>query len=246
VGGPVWLSGIFAAVMLTVAIYCAGRLVAARRWRRPTELDTDGAHVVMGVAMAGMLVSGLRTLPAGMWEGVFAAGAAWFGGQTLRARRKTTASNPWRCLHASPHLVECAAMLYMFLLLPTVRSTAARMGAMTGSPDGSRFSFLALLMALFLLGHVVWLGDRLAVRAPALAPPLGSALALAGQHPAPSVSETAGPVPASMPASIPATIPGATGCAGVAPGRRPLALRCAVLCKIAMGVTMGYMLILML
>ncbi len=120
-GGPGWLSGIFAAVMLTVAVYCAGRLAVARWWRRPTELDTDGAHVVMGVAMAGMLVSGLRTLPAGMWEGVFAAGAAWFGGQTLRARRKTTASSPWRCLHATPHLVECAAMLYMFLLLPAAQ-----------------------------------------------------------------------------------------------------------------------------
>lgn len=35
---------------------------------------------------------------------------------------------------------------------------------MTGSPNGSRFSFLALLMALFLLGYVVWLGDRLTAR----------------------------------------------------------------------------------
>ena len=115
-GGPAWLTGLFAAVMLTVAVYCAGRLVAARRWRRPTELDTGGAHVVMGAAMAGMLETNLRTLPAGMWEGVFAVGAAWFGWRTLRARRGA-APSPWRCLHAAPHLVECAAMLYMFLLL---------------------------------------------------------------------------------------------------------------------------------
>ena len=167
-GGPGWLSGCFAAVMLTVAVYCASRLLAARWWRRPTELDTDGAHVVMGVAMAGMLVSGLRTLPAGLWEGVFAVGAAWFGGQTLRARRGAAASS-WRCLHAAPHLVECAAMLFMFLLLPAsaVRRTAAGMGAMTVSPNESRFSFLALLMALFLLGYVAWLGDRLTGPAPA-------------------------------------------------------------------------------
>jgi hypothetical protein len=51
---PAWLTGIFAALMLTVAVYCAGRLVAARRWRRPTELDTDAGHVLMGLAMAGM------------------------------------------------------------------------------------------------------------------------------------------------------------------------------------------------
>jgi hypothetical protein len=168
-GGPGWLSGIFAALMLTVATYCAGRLLAARWWRRPTELDTDGAHIVMGVAMAGMLVSGLRTLPAGAWEGVFAVGATWFGGQTLRARRGAPLSS-WRCLHAAPHLVECAAMLYMFLLLPAaVRGPAARMSTMSASPGGSRFSFLALLMALFLLGYVVYLGDRLTVPTPALA-----------------------------------------------------------------------------
>jgi hypothetical protein len=29
--------------------------------------------------MAEMFVSGLRSLPAGLWEGVFAADAAWFG-----------------------------------------------------------------------------------------------------------------------------------------------------------------------
>ncbi len=237
-GGPGWLSGIFAALMLTVATYCIGRLLAARRWHRPTELDTDGAHIVMGVAMAGMLVPGLRTLPTGAWEGVFAAGAAWFGGQTLRARRGAPLSS-WRCLHAAPHLVECAAMLYMFLLLPAsvvrasvvrasvVRATAADVASMTAAPNAARFSFLALPMALFLLGYVVWLGDRLTVHP--------TALALAGQRlePGPPMSGAA-PTPIACPD------------AGPAPGRRYLAPRCAVLCKIAMGITMGYMLILML
>ena len=216
-GGPGWLSGSFAAVMLTVAVYCAGRLLAARWWRRPTELDTDGAHVVMGVAMAGMLVSGLRTLPAGMWAGVFAAGAAWFGWLTLKARRAATATSPWRCLHAAPHLVECAAMVYIFLLLPTsasaaaaVRGAAAGMNVMTISPNGSRFSFLPPLLALFLLGYVVWLGDRL-----------------------------------TGPAQVPAS--GArNGVAGYGQSPQKLAPRCAVLCKMAMGITMGYMLVLML
>jgi Domain of unknown function (DUF5134) len=228
-GGPGWLSGIFAALMLTVAIYCAGRLLAARWWRRPTELDTDGAHIVMGVAMAGMLVSGLRTLPATMWEVVFAAGAVWFGGQTLRARRGARPA-PWRCLHAAPHLVECAAMLYMFLLLPAsavTRATAA-MSAMSASSAASRFSFLALPMALFLLGYVVWLGDRLTVPAPALA--------LAGRR-----LETVPPMSGNA-------APASADCAdtGTGPGRRYLAPRCAALCKIAMGITMGYTLILML
>jgi Domain of unknown function (DUF5134) len=233
VGGPGWLSGMFAALMLTVATYCTGRLLAARWWHRPTELDTDGAHIVMGIAMAGMLVPGLPTLPARAWEGVFAAGVLWFGGLMLRARRGQTPA-PWRCLHAAPHLVECAAMLYMFLLLPPSaagRSLSAGMGGMSGSATGSRFSFLALLMALFLLGYVVWLGDRRTVRTPALA--------LAGQRPGTSEPLGSGP-PMSGAAS--------TGWpdAGPAPGQRYLAPRCAVLCKIAMAITMGYMLILML
>jgi Domain of unknown function (DUF5134) len=270
-GGPVWLSAIFAALMLAVAVYCTGRLVAARRWRRPTELDTDGAHVVMGVAMAGMLVSGLRTpLPAGLWEGVFGVGAVWFGGQALRARRSQVTS-PWRCLHATPHLVECAAMVYMFLLLPAAvvaKSAAGPMGAMAVSPAGSRLSFVPLLMAVFLLGYVIWLGDRLMLRRPPLAlvaqplaalpsatqpraaePPPASVLAVvpSGAAVSTSTSATASAAAATAPAAaiIPATTTIPAAC-HTAAAPRYLAPRCALLCKAAMGMTMGYMLILML
>lgn len=163
-GGPGWLTGSFAALMLTVAVYCASRLVAARWWRRPTELDTDGAHVVMGVAMAGMLVTGLRSLPAGMWEGILAAGAGWFGWRVVQARQGS-----WRCGHPAPHLVECVAMLYMFLVVPTSPRATAGMGAMAASAAASRFSFLALIMAIFMFGYVVRVADRLTVRTPALA-----------------------------------------------------------------------------
>jgi hypothetical protein len=243
-GGPVWLSAIFAGMMLVVAVYCTGRLVVARRWRRPTELDTDGAHVVMGVAMAGVLVSGLRApLPTGLWEGVFGVGAVWFGAQALRARRGPAAS-PWRCLHAAPHLVECVAMVYMFLLLPAavvIKSSVGGMGAMAVSSAGSRFSFLALLMAVFLLGYVIWLGDRLMLRRPALAlaaqPPAASALATV---PSGAAAATAAATASAAAATTPA------GCHAAAPAPRYLAPRCALLCKAAMGMTMGYMLILML
>ena len=171
-GGPAWLTGIFAAAGLAVAVYCAGRLIAARRWRRPTELDTDGAHVVMGVAMAGMLVSGLRTLPSTTWEVVFAAGTAWFGYRMLQARRGARPS-PWRTSHPLPHLVECGAMVFMFLILPA--SAAAGGLSMTMAATESRFSFLTLPLAVFLFGYVVWLGDRVTVRARAPAPALANA-----------------------------------------------------------------------
>src|SRR5215470_12165676 len=142
-GAPAWLTGIFATASLAVAVYCTGRLVTARRWRRPTELDTDGAHVVMGVAMAGMLVSGLRTLPSAIWEVVFAAGAAWFGYRMLRARRGAQPS-PWRSSHPLPHLVECGAMVFMFLILPASAAVEGTAGAMSTAMTvtESRFSFL--------------------------------------------------------------------------------------------------------
>jgi len=184
-GGPAWLTGIFAAAMLAVAAYCAGRLVISRRWRRPTELDTDGAHVVMGVAMAGMLVSGLRTLPSAIWEVVFAAGAAWFGYRMLQARRGAQPS-PWRSSHPLPHLVECGAMVFMFLILPA----SAAGTSMTMTATESRFSFLTLPLALFLFGYVVWLGDRVTLHAPALA--LATAPA-SGGSPSPSASPEPAP-----------------------------------------------------
>ena len=225
-GGPVWLTAIFVAASLAVAIYCAGRLVVARRGHRPTELDTDGVHVIMGVAMAGMLVSGLRTLPSAIWEVVFAAAAMWFGYRMLQARRGVQ-SSPWRSSHPLPHLVECAAMVLMFLILPASAAVGVATSGMsiTMTATESRFSFLTLPLAVYLFGYVVWLGDR--VTRPAPAP----ALALT------TAPDSAGPGPG----------PGdGSGSPSPEPARPFLAPRCATICKITMGITMGYMLILML
>ena len=219
-GGPAWLTAIFAAASLAVAVYCAGRLVVARRGHRPTELDTDGAHVIMGVAMAGMLVSGLRTLPSTIWEVVFAAAAVWFGYRMLQARRGAQ-SSPWRSSHPLPHLVECAAMVFMFLILPAAAGAATSSMSMTMTAAESRFSFLTLPLAVYLFGYVVWLGDRVTLHAPALA--LATAPASAGPRPGYG-----------------------SGSSGPEPAHPYLAPRCAAICKITMGITMGYMLILML
>jgi len=219
-GGPAWLTAIFAAASLAVAVYCAGRLVVARRGHRPTELDTDGAHVIMGVAMAGMLVSGLRTLPSAIWEVVFAAAAVWFGYRMLQARRGAQ-SSPWRSSHPLPHLVECAAMVFMFLILPAAAGAATSSVSMTMTATESRFSFLTLPLAVYLFGYVVWLGDRVTLHAPALA--LATAPASAGPRPGYG-----------------------SGSPGPEAAHPCLAPRCAAICKITMGITMGYMLILML
>ena len=250
-GGPAWLTDIFAAMMITVAAYCASRLVVARWWRRPTDVDTDGVHVVMGVAMAGMLVAGLRFGSFGLWEAVFAAAAGWFGWRFVRARHGAPLS-PWRCPQPVPHLVECGAMLYMYLAVPAVAAAAkgasGASGAMGGmSVTGARFSVLALALALFMFGYVAWVGDRLTALAPAPASAVPAAafpLAAVRQEPGALMTAT-GPEPvATGPEPAGDASPG--GCAGSGQGRPYLAPRCAAMCKIAMGITMGYVLILML
>jgi uncharacterized protein DUF5134 len=168
--GPGWLTGLLAAVMLTVAAYNATRLVAAPRRGRAAELDADGVHVVMGVAMAGMLTPSLGFAPARLWQAVFAASGAWFAWQFLRTRRGRTLG-PWRCPHPLPHLIECAAMVLMLAVPAAATATTANMGAVTGAVTGAAagFSPLTLLLALFMVGYVMWLGNNLTALAPATA-----------------------------------------------------------------------------
>ncbi len=92
-GGPAWLADTFAAIMIVTAGYCAYRLVAARRWRRPTEIDVDAMHAIMGVAAAGMLVPRLNLLGYGGWEIVFGTAMGWFGWQILGAWRGRLAND---------------------------------------------------------------------------------------------------------------------------------------------------------
>jgi len=170
--GPGWLTGLLTALMLTVAAYNATRLAAAVRWDRAAELDADGVHVVMGVAMAGMLTPSLSFAPARLWQAIFAAAGAWFAWQFLRTRRgpaNGTALGSRRCPHPLPHLIECAAMVLM-LALPAATATV-NMGVTTGALTGTaaRFSPLTLLLALFMVGYVMWLANNLTALAPATA-----------------------------------------------------------------------------
>ena len=246
--GPSWLADSLAAVMIVIAVYCGGRLVASRLWRRPTAVDADGLHLVMGAAMAGMLVPRLGLLPAGAWEGVFGAAAAWFGLQAARLGR-AGAEGSWRCRYPVPHLVECGAMLYMLLAAPGSRPAGAGAGmampAMSGPAGAARgFPALALVLALFMLGYVIWTADRLTSQAPAK-----PAENRAYEHT--QVLATRGAAAASSPdAGQP---PGTLDPAGAVRGRPEhpagvpvLAPRLAECYKIAMGIAMGYMLVLML
>jgi Domain of unknown function (DUF5134) len=155
-----WLAATFAAIMIGTAGYCLTRLAVSWRRKRPTDRRVDGMHVLMGVAMAGMLVPQLRLLWAGGWEIIFACLAALFGYRIARAARGHSAASRWRS-HDAQHLLGCAAMLYMLVLvapLATTRTSSAAPGMLAYSaPD----SAVPLMLAVALLGCVVWTADRM-------------------------------------------------------------------------------------
>jgi hypothetical protein len=163
---PDWILDIFAAVMLVVAAVSAARLVGARPWQRGAVItDTDISHLLMGIAMAGMLASSLGTLPDTAWAVVFGVLAAWFGYRVVRDYRASGA----RALavgHCAPHLVHSAAMLYMFLAItaPAASGGSASGGSGMSGPSGmSTLSHptVAFVFAIILIGYTVWDLDQL-------------------------------------------------------------------------------------
>ena len=244
---PSWLAGALAAEMIAIALYCSSRLVASRRWRLTTEVDADGIHVVMGVAMAGMLVPQLSPLPGRVWEVVFGVAAAWFAWQAARARRNIPASG-MRCRHPVPHLVECAAMLYMLIAVPGLRPGAPDklMPGMSGPASANGFlPALAIILALYMAGYVLWTTDRLVslTRATSVMPARSQAQ---GRTLVPVTSGA--PPAASLHDPLDSADPSGTS-SGTRHGHHAdwpmLAPRLAACYKIVMGITMGYMLIMM-
>jgi uncharacterized protein DUF5134 len=257
-GGPARLADTFAAVMLVISAYCALRLAAAAARRRETELDADLLHLVMGVAMAGMLAPGLSFAPTSSWAGVFALAAAWFGWQEIRVWRGL-GTGPWTCPYPVPHLAESLAMVYMLVAARTARGagSGAGMAGMSSSASAAgtaRLPELAVLFALFMVGYVAWLGDRFsavgavgavgAVAASPASPAIVAAATSASTATARPVGTTAEAAPEAEPAAVVRTSMTAAAQAG---GCWPvLAPRGACCYKIAMAIVMGYMLIVML
>jgi hypothetical protein len=240
--GPSWLAGTFAAVVILAGAYSASRLAISPRLGRATEFDADALHAVMGAAMAGMLVPRLNVLPGSVWVVIFGIAAAWFGWRAVRTRGFAAAGAPFRL--PVPHLVECVAMLCMLLPVHDPRPAHGRAGmAMPGmgasaGPAGS-LPVVAVVLALFMLGYIVWTTDRLASLARARIAAAGRGRSRGRRSPA--------AVPVALPVHA-GDAPGAPG-AGTRRGDRVggpvLAPGLAACGKLAMSVTMGYMLILM-
>jgi len=267
---PSWILDIFAAIMLVVAAVSAARLVAARPWQQGTRAvlaDTDISHLLMAIAMAGMLVASLQTLPNGAWSVIFAAMTAWFAYRVIRDAQVSGA----RALaggHCAPHLIHAAAMLYMFMAFtaPAAHGSGGA-GGMAGGMSGMgtlQLPFLAFLFALLLIGYTVWDLDQLSgpgasghySLAAARTAPTGPVLvgATAGLGAAAAAASAGGPAgtavatePAPATGPAPATEPGEVN-RGQASGngRGVLAPWVATGSRIAMGVTMALMLLIMI
>lgn len=194
---PDWLLDAVAALMLAVAAVSAVRLApylgGAVPWRRATAVaDTDVAHLLMALAMAGMLAPGLRTLPGAAWAVVFGGLAAWFAVRVTRDAR----ANGVPALaggHCAPHFVHCCSMIYMFAAI-----TTADMGAMPGMAGQAgmslRYPALALAFALVLAGYCIWDLDQLSGRRHRLGTPRGPLAGMAPPGvPLPAVAALADP-----------------------------------------------------
>jgi hypothetical protein len=244
--GPLWLHAALASLMIVIAANCAIRPGLARygvpgggaqlsgRDSRPrwTSVDVDGLHVLMGVAMAGMLLPELRFLPEQVWEMVFGAGALWFGWRTVASRRtgaRASGPRPSGSLLGGgaplAQVIECLAMIFM--LLPVVgdaswrsRSMGQGMAGMSQTALITLAPCVALLLALCLVGYVVWTTDALA------------RTRVVTRSVAPAVATATG-----------AGAGGAVGPAGAGVVGGLLAPRIAGFSTIAMALTMGYMLI---
>jgi hypothetical protein len=157
---PAWLADVIAGMMLAYAVYCVGRLVAGGLLHRRVERDVDVTHLVMAVAMAGMLIAALDPFDAVVWEVAFGVSTAWFGWRTVRALRRP-ATMDW---HLPAHLMASGAMLYMFLAVRSSTAGAAMpgmaMGAAGGGPRTVRFPEIAVLLALYLMADAVRTLDR--------------------------------------------------------------------------------------
>jgi hypothetical protein len=216
---PTWLAYGFVAVVVAVSVYSTGRLALANPLGRRDHVAVDTSHVLMGLAMVGMLVPRWNWIPVGAWELVFGVLALYFFATSVRFVAQhgfggTESGHGHHLSHSLIHAVLGCAMLYMYWLgMPITGSRGSEM-AMSGPPTSAGDPGLTLLIIAILLASAVWQLDSISRFSPA------SQLAL-------SAVGGAAPLPAGT-------------------DNRPwLAPRGEVACHIAMCVSMGYMLVLM-
>jgi hypothetical protein len=224
---PTGLSYVFASLMAIVTLYCVARIVAAKYWGRRNHYDVNVSHVLMGIAMIGMLVPRWNKIPDHLWEALFGIIALWFLAQSIRVFKNSgfqRVGGPH--VHGISqyliHFVMASSMLYMYWLgMPASASSGSGMSmSMAGPPASAGDPSLTFLLIGILFVSAVWQLDSL----PRFAP---SQLAFSTVGVGTGVSSGDG-----------------NGNEG-ASNQQWLAPRLEVGCHVLMCLTMGFMLILM-
>lgn len=221
---PTWLGYGLAVLMVSVSVYCIGRLVLANRLGRRNHVDVNVSHVLMGFAMVGMLVARWNVIPNVLWEVAFAGIALYFLALSIRFIREhglrgLDNDGVNHLSHFTIHMTMGCAMLYMYWLGMPITSPGSAGMSMSGPPSGVGDPGLTLLIIGVLVASAIWQTDSL------------------GQF---SVQRQFALSGASGSASGDATDIGPGGI------ERPwLAPRLEIACHVAMCLTMAYMLVLM-
>ncbi len=230
------VAGLLAVAMVGVACFHAGRLTLAVLWRRPTEVDVDVVHTVMGVAMAGMLTGWLNGGWNDAWMVVFAMSAAWFGRGLLRRPSDPRAAG-LAIAHHLPHFVASAVMLYMLWAMRWTSVMGRQAGSMAAMGSIGHIAGSSPILPFVLAALVV--GNAAVAAWTALSPSLGT-MAVVGEG---AGTGTGAASRTSMPTAAAATTVAACG---TAPAARPrqapvLGYRGAPACLVVMSVAMAYM-----
>jgi Domain of unknown function (DUF5134) len=244
VSGPAWIPYSFAIIMVAVSLYCLGRLVAARLWDLQNHADVNISHVLMGAAMAGMLVPSHNPFPAALGESVFGALALWFLVRSIRGAGRGIA---WRdedaghhLSHYPIHMVMSFAMIYMYAVGTPTGSSSQGLAMVMGAGHVQRgYVSLSLLFIVVLFASAVWQLDSVARFSPAR---MRLAYAASPSARSPRAAPSSHLAHLAQ-ATVRLADPSADAPAGA---RRLLAPRLEIACHVAMCIAMGYMLIVML
>jgi hypothetical protein len=167
VARPYWLEYGLALVMVSVSLYCTGRLLVAKRWERRNHYDVNVSHILMGMAMAGMLVPRWNLVPNETWLATFGIVAICFLAMSTRfaVKRGLGGTDDDRAHHVSHyliHMVMACAMLYMYWeRSPAGEPSAQAMtvsSAIGAQPD---YAGLSLIFIVILLASAIWQLDAI-------------------------------------------------------------------------------------
>jgi hypothetical protein len=221
----------------------------------------DLTHILMGSAMAGMLVPGLGFAPAGLWRATFAAAGCWFAAQAVRG---LTRGGPARAGLTAGGAVSATAGSQLTDVPAEgglIRGGSGRRGWIPGSPihggpvtvqgwpGATGHTVTGPFVHLLACGAMLVMLAAPASGAGTAARAAGGTAAAGGSLPVLAILCAVGLLASVVLATDRLTVLAPVSAGAQAPGVSaavPMSLRLAACCDIAVGVTMGYLLILMI